>query len=130
MTNRYGIPDPPPKTVYRTPNPERGISEAYEIAIEPVPGAPDPRRCWIVRELHGYYEEATKTYHEEVETLHPNEPQHFLALEEAMREADKQVLFRAKEGFHFLFIRNEGPVDLRENQGRSFYLPVKSSSMP
>src|SRR5215472_16863232 len=104
FVDRYGIPEPPfPKTVYRTPNPEHGISEDYEISIEPAPGAPDPQRCWIVRELHGYYEEATKTYHQNVETLHPNEPPHFLTLEEAIREADKQVLFRAKEGFHFLF---------------------------
>lgn len=105
------IPDLPfPKTVYRTPNPEWSISEAYEISIEPVPGAPDPQRCWIVRELHGYYEEATKTYHQKVETLHPSDPQHFLTLEEAMREADKQVLFRAKDGFHFLFTMNfDGP---------------------
>lgn len=105
------IPDLPfPKTVYRTPNPEWSISEAYEISIEPVPGAPDPQRCWIVRELHGYYEEATKTYHQKVETLHPNDPQHFLTLEEAMREADKQVLFSAKDGFHFLFTMNfDGP---------------------
>src|SRR5262249_50873729 len=75
MTDRYGIPGPPfPKTVYRTPNPEWGVSEAYEITIEFVPGAPDPQRCWIVRELHGYYEEATKTYHQKVETLHPKDP--------------------------------------------------------
>lgn len=105
------IPDLPfPKTVYRTPNPEWGSSEAYEISIEPVPGAPDQQSCWIVRELHGYYEEATKTYHQKVETLHPNDPQHFLTLEEGMREADKQVLFRAKDGFHFLFTMNfDGP---------------------
>jgi len=106
MANRYGIPTPPfPKTVYRTPNPEYGVSEAYEILIEPVPRVLGSRG-WVVREIHGYYEEATKTYHHKVETLHPNEPQHFRTFEEAMSVADQQVLFRAKEGFHFLFMMN------------------------
>lgn len=107
MTSRYGIPNPPfPKTVYRTPTPEAGVSEAYEIFIDVVHGAPDSQRCWIVREIHGYYEEAAKTYHHKVETLHPNEPRHFLTLEEAMRVADQQVLLRARQGFHFLFTMN------------------------
>jgi hypothetical protein len=92
-----------PKTVYRTPTPEWQISECYEIWIEAFPGAPDRNRCWIVREVHGYYDEATKTYHHKVETLHPTDPRHFLTIEEAMREADKQVLLRARQGFHFLF---------------------------
>lgn len=95
-----------PKTLYRTPNPEWEISEAYEIFIEPVPGAPDPERCWIVREMHGYYEEDTKTYHYKVETLHPNQPKHFMTLDEATKVADQQVVFRARGGFHFLFTLN------------------------
>jgi hypothetical protein len=64
MMPRYGIPDPPfPKAVYRIPNPEWGISEGYEIFIDVVHGAPDPGRCSIVREMHGFYEEETKMYH-------------------------------------------------------------------
>lgn len=107
MANKYGIPAPPfPKTVYRTPNPEAGVSEAYEIFIDVVHGAPDPQRCWIVREIHGYYDEEKKAFIHKVETLHPNEPQHFLTLEEAVREADQQVWFRAGQGFHFPFTMN------------------------
>lgn len=41
--NRYGIP-PFPKTVYRTPNPEYGISEAYELRT------PGPK--WLKRAGH------------------------------------------------------------------------------
>jgi len=110
MASRYGIPDPPfRKTVYRTPNPEYGISEAYEISIEIIHGAPEPR-CWTVREIHGYYDEATNSYHHKVETLHPTGPEHFRTLEEAIHEANQQVLFRAKDGFHFLFTMNfNGP---------------------
>jgi hypothetical protein len=107
MNSQFVIPEPPfPKTVYRTPNPEWDVSESYEILIEVVPDAPDPQRCWVVRELHGYFEEATKTYHHQVETLHPNEPRHFLTFEEVMRAANQQVLLRATQGFRFLFTMN------------------------
>jgi len=93
-----------PKTLYRTPNPEWGISEGYEIIIEAFPGpVPDPQRRWFVRELHGWWEEATKTYHYKVETLRPTDPKHFRTINEAAREADEQVLLRAKDGFRFLF---------------------------
>ena len=101
------LPEAPfPRTVYRTPNPEFEVSECYEISIHPVPGASDPQRCWIVREFHGYFEEATKTYHYQVETLHPNEPRHFMTFEEVMKAANEQILRRAKDGFCFLFTKN------------------------
>jgi hypothetical protein len=104
MTDKVGISDPPfPKTVYRTPNPEAGVSESYEIMIQSVPGAPDPNRCWILREFHGYFEEASKTYHHRVETLHPTEPRHYMTFEEVVKAADKQVMRRAQDGFRFLF---------------------------
>ncbi len=111
MSNHYGIPDPPfPKTVYRTPNPQFGVSECYEISIQSVPGAPDPERCWIVREFHGCFEEATKTYHHQVETLHPNDPRYFVTFEEVVRAANKQTLLRARDGFRFLFTTSyKGP---------------------
>jgi hypothetical protein len=100
MASRYGIPNPPfAKTVYRTPTPEAGVSEAYEIVIDLVHSAPDPRQCWIVREMHGYYDEAKKTYHHKVETLHPNEPRHFLnglgSLQHPVYIPEKPVTFRA-----------------------------------
>jgi hypothetical protein len=95
-----------PKTVYRTPNPEFQVSEAYEISIEPVPNCPNSERCWIVRELHGYYHEPSGQFRHQVDTLHPTDPKHFLTLDEAQKIADKQVLFRARYGFHFLFTRN------------------------
>jgi hypothetical protein len=59
-----------------------------------------------VREVHGYYEDSTRLYHHKFETLHPNEPRHFLTLGEALRAASQQVLFRAEQGFRFLFTLN------------------------
>ena len=103
----YGIPDPPfPKTVYRTPNPEFGVSECYEVSIQSVPGAPDPQRCWIVREFHGYFEDATKTYYFQAETLHPSETRYFMAFDDVVKAANQQVRLRAKDGFRFLFTVN------------------------
>jgi hypothetical protein len=66
-------------------------------------GAPDKNRCWIVREHHGYFEDATKTYHHQVTTLNPTDPRHFLTFEEVVKAANEQVLLRAKDGFRFLF---------------------------
>ncbi len=82
------------------------MSEAYEIGIEAFPNAIDPQRCWIVRELHGYYSATEKKFHYQVETLHPTDQKHFLTIEEAIRQADAQVMLRARSGFHFLFTIN------------------------
>lgn len=95
-----------PKTLYRTPNPEWGISETYEIFLDVFPNPSNPNRCWIVREMHGWYEEQTKTFHHKVETLHPTDAAHFMAIEEAIDAANKQVVSRARQGFHFLFTMN------------------------
>jgi hypothetical protein len=97
---------PFPKTVYRTPNPEIEASEAYEIMIERVPGVSDTQKCWIVRELHGYWDEGVKTFHHKVETLHPADRAHLLTLQEAIDQANEQVRHRAREGFRFLFTLN------------------------
>jgi hypothetical protein len=59
-----------------------------------------------VRELHGWYDEATKQYLHKVETLHPTDPKHFMTLEEAIKAADDQVMLGARQGFHFLFTMN------------------------
>ncbi|MGC2734305.1 MAG: hypothetical protein WA212_10450 [Candidatus Acidiferrales bacterium] len=99
-----------PKSVYRTPNPEFDISEGYSIFIESFPNRADPARCWIVRETHGWYDDATKTYLHKVETLHPTDTKHFMTFDEVQKAADRQVLLRAKDGFRFLFtIGNEEP---------------------
>jgi hypothetical protein len=100
MTNSF------PKNVYRTPNPEFNVSEVYEISIEPVPGVRDPHRCWIVRELHGFHDDKSGKYQQEVETLNSGSSRHFLTCDEAIHQANNQVLFRAQTGFSFLFIMN------------------------
>jgi hypothetical protein len=65
---------------------------------------------WLILSVAGLFgnytaggKEATKTYHYKVETLHPTAPKHFRTIDEAAREADQQVLLRAKDGFRFLF---------------------------
>lgn len=93
-----------PKTIFRTPTPEFEISETYEIFIKPVPGVPDPHECWIVREMHGWYDQRTKSFLYKVETLEPADKRHFLTCEEAINQANLHVLLRAKDGFRFLFI--------------------------
>ncbi len=95
-----------PKTVFRTPTPEFEVSELYEISIKPVPGAPNPHECWIVREMHGQRDEATKTFHNEIVTVDPTDKRQFLTCEEAINHANERVLALAKNGFRFLFVMN------------------------
>lgn len=45
----------------------------------------------------------TKTFHHKVETLHPTDRKHLMTLDAAQKVADKQIVRRATEGFHFLF---------------------------
>lgn len=93
-----------PKTLFRTPNPKFEVSEMYEISIEPVPGAIDLHECWIVREMHGYFEETSKTFLNVLETVHPVRNRGFLTCAEAIQEANDRVLFLAQNGFRFLFV--------------------------
>lgn len=93
-----------PKTLFQTRNPEFEVSETYEISIEPVPGVSDLHECWIVREMYGYFDAATKTFRHVVETLHPIGDRRFFTCAEAINQANERVLFLAKKGFHFLFV--------------------------
>ena len=93
-----------PKKVFRTLHPQFEVSETYEISITPIPGAADPHECWIVRQMHGYFDEFTKTFHNVVETLSPAGERQFLTCAEAISEANELVLAHAQNGFRFLFV--------------------------
>lgn len=99
-----------PQTVYKTPEPEAFISECYTIFAQVLPGATDPNRRWVIKEAHGYWDEAeldpTAKFKLRVNTLEPTDPQHCVTLDEAQKLVDEQVRFRAKSGFKFLFMRD------------------------
>lgn len=95
-----------PKKVFRTIHPEFEISETYEISITPIPEAPDPHECWILRQIHGYFDEVTKTFQNVVETVYPGGERQFLSCAEAVNQANDLVLSHAQNGFRFLFVAN------------------------
>jgi hypothetical protein len=97
-----------PKTVYQTPNPAQDISECYTVWAEVLPEATDPKKQWVVKEKHGYWDERgqPKKFKHEVVTLGPTDPVHWLSVEEAQKAIDKQVSSRANQGFKYLFVHD------------------------
>lgn len=94
-------------TVYDTPHPHRGLSPLYTLHAEIHPAAMDPKKCWVVMEKFGYWDEAEsdqeKKFKNEVRTLSATNPADCLTIEEAHEFINKQVLFRASQGFKYLF---------------------------
>lgn len=93
-----------PKTVFRTAHPQFEVSENYEIWITPIPAAPDPHQCWIVRQSHGYFDDIGKTFHNIVDTVYPDGKQRLLTCAEAIQQANELVVSHAQAGFRFLFV--------------------------
>ena len=104
------MPPTIPKTVYKTPEPEARVSELYTIFADVLPGATDPTRCWVVKENHGYWDEAetnpTEKFKNRATSLSPTDPKHCVTIHEAFELIDRQVLHRAQSGFRYLFMLN------------------------
>jgi hypothetical protein len=101
-----GINPTVPQTVYKTPNPEREVSELYTIFADVLPAATDLQRRWVVNERHGWWDERDKQFKNKAETLSPTDPKHCVTIEEAHKIIDRQVFLRAKAGFKYLFVRD------------------------
>jgi hypothetical protein len=94
-------------TVYNTPHPRRELSPLYTLHAEIHPHATDTTNCWVVMEKFCYSDEAErdpkKKFKNVVNTLSPTDPLHCLSIEESHECIRKQVLFRASQGFKYLF---------------------------
>ena len=64
----------------------------------------------MVKERYGAWDQAEpdpqRKFKIKVFTLSPNDPVHCLTLDEAQRQVDQQVRFRAQNGFKYLFVRD------------------------
>jgi hypothetical protein len=85
-------------------HPQFEVSEMYEICITPIPGVPNWHECWIVRQMHGYFDEITKTFQSVVETVYHVGERQFLTCADAINHANELVLSHAQNGFRFLFV--------------------------
>jgi hypothetical protein len=95
-----------PKTVYKTPNPQKNVSELYTVFAEQLPEATDPKKRWVVKKRYGAWDEASQKFEINVRTLGPTDPKHCVTIEEAHAQVDQQIQFRAKSGFKYLFVRD------------------------
>jgi hypothetical protein len=75
--------------------------------VEVHPGAKDPKKCWVVTEKFGYWDESepdpSKKFKNALNTLSPADPFDCLTIEEAHEFIKKQISFRANQGFKYLF---------------------------
>jgi GH43 family beta-xylosidase len=97
-----------PKTVYKTPEPEARVSECYTIFADDLPEATDEAKCWVVKEIHGYWDQdepdPKKKFKNKATSLSPTDPKHCVTIHEAHDIIDGQVLHRAKSGFKYVFM--------------------------
>jgi|ERR1700728_3772193 len=90
-----------PQTLYNTPDPFSRPSELYVIHGTKSDACKDPNKRWVIKEEHGYWDEATGRFLLRATTLLPNHPKHCMSLEEVFEEISKQVLRRVSEGFKY-----------------------------
>jgi hypothetical protein len=90
-----------PQVLYNTPDPFTKPSELYVINGTILESAIDPIKRWVVKEEHGYWDEQKKSFENRAKTLHPNEPNLCVSLEEIYGEIKKQVMVRVKNGFKY-----------------------------
>ena len=91
-----------PKTLYKIPNPQLGVSEYYCVFAEVLPSATDPVRRWVVGETHGWWDDAAKQAVNGVQTLSPTDPKHCVSLHDAFELIENQVRSRVGDGFKYL----------------------------
>jgi hypothetical protein len=100
----------PPQTVYKTPDPQANVSELYSIFCQQMSNATSLAKSWVVSERYGAWDEAEpdpkKKFKINVTTLSPTDPQHYLTLDEAHEQCNKQVMLRVRNGFKYLFVHD------------------------
>ena len=90
-----------PQVLYNTPHPHLQPSELYVINGTILPTATDAVKCWVVKEEHGFWDEATKQFKGSAETFHPTEPQYCFSIDDIHDEIKRQMMIRVKEGFKY-----------------------------
>jgi hypothetical protein len=64
----------------------------------------------VLKETHGFWDESESTpkkkFKKNTDTLSPVDPDHCITPEELFQRADAQVLYRAKNGFKYMFVRD------------------------
>ena len=92
-----------PQVLYNTPDPHSEPSELYVINGTILDIATDPVKHWVMKEEHGYWDEATKTFKNRAKTFHPTDPKECLSVDEVLVEVEKQILRRVAQGFKYQF---------------------------
>ena len=90
-----------PQVLYSIPDPHSAPSELYVINGTILDTATDPVKCWVVKEEHGFWDEATRKFWNRAKTFHPNDPNDCLSITDVLVEVEKQVMRRVREGFKY-----------------------------
>lgn len=92
-----------PQVLYNTPDPLAHPSELYVVLAVVLESATDPVKCWVVKEEHGFWDEANRKFENRATTLLPNDQKHCLSLDDALKAVNAQVIMRVKSGFKYQF---------------------------
>ena len=90
-----------PQVLYNTPDPLLEPSELYVIHGTVLETATDSVKRWVVKEEHGFWDEATKEFKNRAKTFHPDDPKECLSIDDVLVEVEKQVLRRVAQGFKY-----------------------------
>jgi hypothetical protein len=100
----------PPRTVYKTPEPQANVSELYSIYCQQMSNATSLEKSWVLSERYGAWDEVEpdpkRKFKINVVTLSPTDPQHYLTLDEAHKQCDEQVMVRVRIGFKYVFVHD------------------------
>jgi hypothetical protein len=83
------------ETLYKTRTPAIGKSECYELSVKALPGR--GKRVFAFREVHGWWDESTKTFIHQSTTIDTAEEG--VPIEEAQAMYLKTRTGRARSGF-------------------------------
>jgi len=91
-----------PQVLYKIPNPQSNpTAELYSVNATILPTATDPVKRWVMKEIHGWWDEETKTFLNQVTTFLPNETKHAVSIDEALEQVKAQILVRVRSGFKY-----------------------------
>jgi len=91
-----------PQVLYAVPEPESDPpSELYTINATVLDNATDPVKRWVLKEVHGYWDEQTKKFLNQATTILPNDPKHAVSIDDAYKQVAAQVIVRVREGFKY-----------------------------
>jgi hypothetical protein len=91
-----------PQVMYKPKDPiSDPRAELYNIHGTVLDGATDPMKSWVLKEVHGWWDEDQKKFLLAVTTLLPTDPRHAVTVDEIYKQIHNQIMVRVRDGFKY-----------------------------